>query len=143
MYWRVLQAWETCRWTSHSLPVTGKTLWKYQMYVSLKSFRYRVQKKEMMRKWAWVKDNFLQSCNKEEERNLSSEFPILYLSFSIWPLLTFHTSLPFWGIFFLSLFFFSPGVKNFLSRKKSLCPKGLNCTFKFLQTLKNNQVEKE
>ena len=129
LYWRVLQAWETCRWTSHSLPVTGKTLWKYQMYVSLKSFRYRVRKKEIMRKWAWVKDNFLQSCNKEEERNLSSEFPILYLSFSVWPLLTFHTSLPFWGIFFLSLFFFFTRSKKLFKQKEKLVSQGTQLHF--------------
>ena len=130
LYWRVLQAWETCRWTSHSLPVTGKTLWKYQMYVSLKSFRYRVRKKEMMRKWAWVKDNFLQSCNKEEERNLSSEFPILLSFFFNMATVNFsYKSALLMHFFSFVIFFFFTRSKKLFKQKEKLVSQGTQLHF--------------
>ena len=76
----------------------------------LRTISYRVVTKK--RKETWV---------------LNSQFS--YLSFSIWPLLTFHTSLPFWCIFFLSLFFFFTRSKKLFKQKEKLVSQGTQLHF--------------
>ena len=62
------------------------------------------KKLEIMRNWAWVKDNFLHKCNKEEERTwvLNFQFSIFLFQYGH---LSLHTTLPFWGTFFSFVFY--------------------------------------
>lgn len=62
------------------IQVTGKTHWKYPIY------HWNLSDLELGKPLEIIEDigqelstNFLHSCNKEEERNLSSGFPILFL----------------------------------------------------------------